>query len=159
MPQMSEDLISKITINRPGKYRFVLDKKGQELEIVGRFRVGGKEKKEWKVEVIHKAANTKSRTNIRGVVGGAGQAVVKGLIKVMPTALNTEAFLEEKIMLLSSQARAEAVPDLEIETDEVKCSHAATVGQIDKEQMFYLRSRGLEEKAAEKMLIEGFLNA
>lgn len=147
----------KRIINSPGKYNFLLDKEGQELEIVGRFRLSGEEMGHWDIEIIHAAPNTSSRTNIKGVVGGSAQAFVTGTIKVLPVAKNTEAFLEERILLVSENAKAEATPNLEIETDEVHCSHAATVGKIDEEEIFYLQSRGIKLKQAKKMISEGFL--
>ena len=69
----------------------------------------------------------------------------------------TEAFLRQNILLLGEDAKATAVPELEIETDDVKASHAATVGQIDKEQLFYLTSRGISQGVATKMIVEAFL--
>ena len=69
------------------------------------------------------------------------------------------SFLTEKILLLSDEARAEAVPDLEIESDDVKCSHAATISKIPEEQLFYLMSRGLSKFEGESMIVEGFLES
>lgn len=147
----------KKIINNPGKYNFLLDKEGQELEIVGRFRLSNSEVCRWDIEIIHAAPNTSSKTDIKGVVDGSAQAFVNGTIRVLPAAKNTEAFLEERILLVSENAKAEAVPNLEIETDQVHCSHAATVGKIDEEELFYLESRGLREKQAKEMIVEGFL--
>lgn len=147
----------KKIINKPGSYKFVLDHEGQELEIVGRFRVDGNDIKKWNIEIIHAAPKTLSKTNIKGVVDGNGQAFVNGIIKVLPKAIGTNAFLEERILLLSPSAKAEAIPNLEIKTDDVKCSHAATVGKIDEEEVFYLQSRGISETQAKEMIVEGFL--
>ncbi|MBI2310183.1 SufD family Fe-S cluster assembly protein [Candidatus Collierbacteria bacterium] len=149
--------IMKQIINKPGSYRFVLDQEGQELEVVGRFKLKGKEVGRWDIEIIHAAPNTSSRTNIKGVVDGSARTSVFGTIKVLPEAKGTEAFLEERILLVSENAKAEAVPNLEIETDEVKCSHAATVGKIDEEEIFYLQNRGIKLKQAKDMIAEGFL--
>lgn len=144
-------------VDKPGYYRFVLDQVAQELEIVGRFNLGDRDVKHWDIEIIHAAPHTKSRTNIKGVVDGDGQAFINGEVKVFPEAVGTEAFLEERILLVSPRARAEAVPNLEIETDDVKCSHAATVGKIDEEELFYLQSRGIPVNQAKNMIIDGFL--
>ena len=144
-------------INKPGNYSFTLDEKGQELEIVGRFHLTGYQVGRWDVEVIHAAPNTTSKTNVKGVVDGSGRAFVNGIIKVLPSAPGTEAFLEERILLVSENAKAEATPNLEIETDEVHCSHAATVGKIDEEEIFYLQNRGIKLKKAKDMIAEGFL--
>jgi Fe-S cluster assembly protein SufD len=90
-------------------------------------------------------------------VSDHGRALVVGTIRVLPQAIGTEAFLEERILLASPHANAEVVPNLEIETDVVKCSHAATVGKIDEEEIFYLQSRGISKKQAKEMVMEGFL--
>lgn len=149
--------IMKQTINKPGNYRFILNHEGQELEVVSRFRLDNDQVSRWDIEIIHAAPKTSSNTNIKGVVDGNGQAFVNGIIKVFPDAVGTNAFLEERILLLSPNAKAEAVPNLEIKTDDVKCSHAATIGKIDEEELFYLESRGLREKQAKEMIVEGFL--
>lgn len=147
----------KKSISNPGTYKFVLDREGQELELVGRFRASGNDIKKWDIEIIHAAPKTSSKTNIKGVVDGNGQAFVNGIIKVLPEAAGTNAFLEERILLLSPNAKAEAIPNLEIKTDDVKCSHAATIGKIDEEELFYLQSRGISEIQAKEMIVEGFL--
>ncbi len=147
----------KKNINNPGKYRFILDKNGQELKLFGRFRLDGECVCRWDIEIIHAAPNTSSQTDIKGVVDGSAQAFVFGTIKVLPSAKNTEAFLSEKILLVSPAATAEAVPNLEIHTDQVHCSHAATVGKIDEEEIFYLQTRGVSAISAKKMIVSGFL--
>lgn len=149
--------IMKQIINKPGRYCFTLDEKGRELEIVGRFHLTGNQVGRWDIEIIHAVPNTTSKTNIKGVVDGSAQAFVNGTIKVLPAAKNTEAFLEERILLVSPEAKAEAVPNLEIETDQVHCSHAATVGKIDDEEIFYLQSRGIPANSAKKIICSGFL--
>lgn len=145
-------------INSPGNYSFTLDQPGQELEIVGRFRLAADEVKRWDIEIIHAAPNTSSKTNIKGVVDGSAQAFVTGAIKVLPIAKNTHAFLEERILLLSNEAKAEAIPNLEIETDQVHCSHAAAAGKISDDEIFYLQSRGIKKQLAKKIIAAGFLN-
>ncbi len=125
--------------------------------MVGRFRLAGGQVSRWDIEIIHAAANTSSKTDVRGVVDDSAQAFVNGTIKVLPAAKNTEAFLEERILLVSPQAKAEAVPNLEIQTDQVHCSHAATVGKIDDEEIFYLQTRGVSAISAKKMIVSGFL--
>lgn len=144
-------------VDKPGRYRFVLDHEGQEIEVLGRFKLNNRDVFHWDIEIIHAAPHTRSRTNIKGVVDGDGRAFVNGTIKVLPEAKGTEAFLEERILLVSPGAKAEVIPNLEIETDEVKCSHAATVGEIDEEEIFYLQSRGISYNQAKNMIIEGFL--
>jgi Fe-S cluster assembly scaffold protein SufB len=82
---------------------------------------------------------------------------VVGRIIIDPECGDTNSFLSERILLLSDSARAEAVPDLEILTDDVKCSHAATISRIPDDQIFYLMSRGLSRQTAEEEIVSGFL--
>ena len=105
----------------------------------------------------HKAENTRANIHIRGVVKDEAEAKISGRLKIFKGAQKTNSFLTEKVLILSDKARAEVVPDLEIEADDVKASHAATVGKIDEEQVFYLMSRGLKKQQAEDIIVEGFL--
>jgi Fe-S cluster assembly protein SufD len=79
------------------------------------------------------------------------------MIKVDPGAQRTDAFQECRNLLLSKRAHADAIPGLEILANDVRCTHAAAIAQIDKEQLFYLRSRGLSEASATRLVIEGFM--
>jgi Fe-S cluster assembly protein SufD len=79
------------------------------------------------------------------------------MIRVDPGAQRTDAFQESRNLLLSDTAHADAIPGLEIEADDVRCTHAAAVAQVDAEQLFYLRSRGVSEEDAKRVVIEGFL--
>ena len=90
---------------------------------------------------------------------GRDQSRIKlvGRIKIDPDCGQTHSFLTERILLLSDQATAETVPDLEIETDDVKCSHAASISHLPESQLFYLMSRGLDRHLAENLIIGGFL--
>jgi Fe-S cluster assembly protein SufD len=82
-----------------------------------------------------------------------------GLSGVDPGAQQTDAFQESRNLLLSPDAHADAIPGLEIEANDVRCTHAAAVAQIDAEQIYYLTSRGLDEAAARSLIIEGFMQA
>ena len=86
-------------------------------------------------------------------------AVWRGMIKVDPGAQQTDAFQESRNLLLSTEAHADAIPGLEIEANDVRCTHAAAVAQIDREQLFYLTSRGLDDDVAKGLIIEGFLES
>jgi Fe-S cluster assembly protein SufD len=79
------------------------------------------------------------------------------MIKVDPGAQQTDAFQESRNLLLSKRAHADAIPGLEIEANDVRCTHAAAIAQIDKEQLFYLRAHGIPEEQATRLVIEGFL--
>ena len=79
------------------------------------------------------------------------------MIRVDPGAQQTDAFQESRNLLLSTRAHADAIPGLEIQANDVRCTHAAAVAQIDREQLFYLRAHGLGFKQAQRLVIEGFL--
>ena len=79
------------------------------------------------------------------------------MIKVDHGAQQTDAFQESRNLLLSKKAHADAIPGLEILADDVRCTHAAAIAQIDPDQLFYLRARGLDEEVASRLVIEGFL--
>ena len=93
----------------------------------------------------------------RGALDGASRAVFRGVIRVHPGAQGTDAYQTIRNLLLSPKARADSLPNLEIEADDVRCSHGATVGQLDAEAKFYLMSRGLDRVQAERLVVLGFL--
>src|SRR3954451_684198 len=107
----------------------------------------------------HAAPNTNSDLAFRGVLAAGSTAVWRGMIKVDPGAQQTDAFQESRNLLLSPEAHADAIPGLEILADDVRCTHAAAIAQIDKEQLFYLTSRGLDPAGAKSLIIEGFLES
>ena len=107
---------------------------------------------------IHDAPRTHSELLFKGAVGGTARSVYTGLIKIGKTAAHSEAFQTNRNLTLGEGAWAESVPNLEIETNEVKCSHASTVGSIDEEQRFYLESRGIAPDVAERLIVFGFFN-
>ena len=94
----------------------------------------------------------------KGAVGGSARSVYTGLIHIGKNAAHSEAFQTNRNLTLGEGAWAESVPNLEIETNEVKCSHASTVGSIDDEQRFYLESRGVPPEVAERLIVFGFFN-
>ena len=84
------------------------------------------------------------------------KAVFNGMIKVAPAALKTDGQMTNNNLLLGAKSEVDTKPQLEIYADDVKCGHGATIGRIDNEQLFYLRSRGISEKAAKHMIIIAF---
>ena len=105
----------------------------------------------------HRAAHSKSDLLYKGALDGRARAVFRGIIKVHQGAQQTDAYQTNRNLLLSDDARAESLPNLEIEADDVRCSHGATVGQLDQEHLFYLMSRGLPRAQAERLVVTGFL--
>lgn len=104
----------------------------------------------------HIGFGTQGRVLAKGVVKDKAKSIFKGVITIEKQAKNTSAYLAEHAMIMSPEARAYAIPSLEIMTDEVKATHSASVSQIDPEQLYYLMARGIPEQEARKMLALGF---
>lgn len=106
----------------------------------------------------HSAPDTTSNLLFKGALGDQSASVYTGLIKIRPDARGSQAFQTNKNIKLSDEAWAESVPNLEIENNEVQCSHASTVGPVDREQRFYLESRGVPPGRAERLIVKGFFD-
>lgn len=104
----------------------------------------------------HLSPNCTSRSLIKGVASGSARGEFRGLVYVAPDAQHTDAQQQSRNLLLSRTARIDAKPQLEIYADDVRCSHGATVGQIDDDAILYMRQRGLSEDQARRLRIEGF---
>lgn len=105
----------------------------------------------------HVAPDTTSNLLYKGVVAGDAKSIYTGLIRVRPDARGTNAFQTNRNLKLSDSAWAESVPNLEIENNDVRCSHASTVSPVDEDQRFYLESRGVPTGEAERLIVAGFL--
>ncbi len=106
----------------------------------------------------HAAPDTTSNLLYKGAVGDSARSVYTGLIRVRPDARGANAFQTNRNLKLSSEAWAESVPNLEIENNDVRCSHASAVGPVDPDQVFYLESRGVPTPTAERLIVAGFFN-
>ena len=106
--------------------------------------------------ITHIGQNTSGHAVSKGVVKDRARSLFKGMIRIEKNAKNSRAYLAEHGMILGKEARADAIPGLEIETNDVKATHSASVAQINDEELFYLMSRGLSEDAAKKLIIVGF---
>jgi Fe-S cluster assembly protein SufD len=132
---------------------------GSEARVTGAYAGHNRQHIDFDTTQEHAAPNTTSDLAFRGVLQGRSSAVWKGNIIVDPGAQKTDAFQESRNLLLSKRAHADAIPGLEIQANDVRCTHAAAVAQVDPEQLFYLRSHGLGEDVAKRLVIEGFLAA
>ena len=106
----------------------------------------------------HAAPDTTSNLLYKGAVGDSARSVYTGLIRVRPNARGTNAFQTNRNLKLSDDAWAESVPNLEIENNDVRCSHASAVGPVDPDQVFYLESRGVPTALAERLIVAGFFD-
>ena len=125
-------------------------------EIDGLYLAGDGQLVDFHLDVGHRVRGCSSREHFKGLLTGKGRAVLDGRIHVGPDAQQTDAHLKNANLLLSRNAEVDTKPQLEIHADDVKCSHGATVGQIDPDALFYLRSRGIAEREAWRMLCVGF---
>ena len=132
---------------------------GAEARVTGGYAGAGGQHLDYDTTQEHAAPNTTSDLAFRGILADRSTSVWRGMIRVDPGAQQTDAFQESRNLLLSPDAHADAIPGLEIEANDVRCTHAAAVAQIDADQIYYLTSRGLDEAAARSLIIEGFLQA
>jgi len=106
--------------------------------------------------LLHRGSGTQGRILVKGVVKDSAKSLLKGIIGIEPKSKNASSYLAEHAMILSPDARAHAIPGLEIESNEVKATHSASVAQIDPEHVYYLMARGIPENEARKMIAMGF---
>src|SRR5438094_393839 len=109
-------------------------------------------------DLTHRSTNTTGPVLARGVLRDSARTIFKGMIRIEEGAKNSNSYLAEHAMIFSKKARADAIPGLEIMTNEVKATHSGSVSQVDEEQIFYLMSRGLSQSEAQRMIIIGFLH-
>jgi Fe-S cluster assembly protein SufD len=133
-----------------------LNGKGSACQYYGFYFARDNEHVDHHTLVDHVVPECTSTELYKGIVGDAAQAVFNGKIVVRPDAQQTDARQESKTILLSDQASINAKPQLEIFADDVKCTHGATIGQLDQDALFFLRARGLSEEAARSLLLAAF---
>ena len=139
------------------EYLVVLCGEGASAEIYGVMVADGESKVKVNTKMCHLAPNCHSNQQVRGVADGEGYGLFDGLVYVAPDAQQTEAYQQSRNVLLSPTARIQTQPQLEIYADDVKCSHGATVGQMNEEQIYYMRQRGLSEEDARRLQLGGFV--
>jgi Fe-S cluster assembly protein SufD len=126
-------------------------------ELDGLYLIGEGQLSDFHLDVDHQAPRCTSRENFKGILNGSARAVFDGLIQVGEQAQKSEAHLQNANLMLSRRAEVDSKPQLVILADDVVCSHGATVGQLDEQAMFYMRSRGLSEQQAKQLLCQGFI--
>jgi Fe-S cluster assembly protein SufD len=131
---------------------------GSSTRQVALYFAGGRQMHDFRTIQDHDAPHTTSDLLFKGAVQDEARSVYTGLIKVRPHARGTAAFQTNRNLTLGEGAWAESVPNLEIETNDVRCSHASTVGPIDPEHRFYLESRGIPTQIAERLIVLGFFD-
>src|SRR5262249_43927404 len=136
----------------------VLGGEGAECLINGLFMANARQHMDNYMLVEHASAHCNSRQFYNGILNGNSHGVFHGRIIVHKDAQKTDAKQTNRNLLLSDEAQIDTKPQLEIYADDVKCTHGATIGQVDENALFYLRSRGLSETAAKHLLLQAFAN-
>ncbi|MEX1204079.1 MAG: Fe-S cluster assembly protein SufD [Dongiaceae bacterium] len=135
----------------------VLDGDGAECRLTGAYLARGRQHVDNTTEIVHAKPRTVSREVYKGVLDDRARGVFQGRIVVAEDAQKSDGHQLNKTLLLSDRAEIDSKPQLEIYADDVKCSHGATAGELEEDALFYLRSRGIAESAARRLLIEAFL--
>lgn len=144
---------SKVTKNFTD---LVLDGRGSEGRMSGFYFADGTQHYDHDTQQNHMAVNTTSDLLFKGALLHRSRSVWQGMIYVAPGAQKTDGYQANRNLILSSKARADSIPGLEIMADDVRCTHGATVGQLEEEPIFYLMSRGVPRDQAERIVIDGF---
>ncbi len=135
-----------------------LQQEGAEANVNGAYRLYQNGHSDITTNIRHLAAHTNSNQLVKGVLDGSSRGVFQGQIHIAPNAQQTEGYQLHRALLLSDNAEVDCKPELEIFADDVKCSHGATSGDLDKEQLFYMQTRGIALDDAKQILIEAYLN-
>ena len=147
MPGVSCDLKMDVTLAGDGA----------EANIYGAYVCGGEEKVKISVDMHHDLPHCNSRQLFKGIAGGKSRVDFYGKIIVAQDAQRTEAYQENHNILLSDGAKVDTTPQLEIYADDVKCSHGATIGRLNEEEQFYMRSRGISLEDAKVLQMISFI--
>lgn len=135
-----------------------LDGPGAEADISGIYICPGAENVRISMDVRHNVHHCISRQLFKGIAGGESKSDFYGKITVAQDARKTEAYQENHNLLLSDKAKVDTKPQLEIYADDVKCSHGATIGRLNDEEQFYMRSRGIPENEARVLQMVSFVS-
>ncbi len=144
-----------------------LTKNFSDLDLVGEGATGrmsgfyftdGSQHLDHDTQQNHLAPHTTSDLLFKGALKGKSRSVWQGMIYVAPEAQKTDGYQANRNLVLSDAARADSIPGLEILADDVRCTHGATVGKLEKEPLFYLKSRGIPQAEAERLVVEGFFD-
>lgn len=144
--------------NLSGKFTFDLNVKGINLYIFGLFT--GKDADKYEIETVqhHNVPGSLSDLLIKGVFDDASKLIYQGLIRIEEGAQQSHAYQKNQNLVLSSDVFVDSRPFLEILANDVFCTHGSTTGKLNKEQLFYAQSRGLNKEQSKQLLVDGFIN-
>ncbi|HSL27363.1 MAG TPA: Fe-S cluster assembly protein SufD [Acidimicrobiia bacterium] len=136
----------------------VLEGQGSSADVVGVFFGHREQTLDYRMRLTHVGRKTSSRVLLKGAVEDAAQSIFAGLVRIEKPAIGASAFETNRNLVLSPQAKAQSIPNLEILCDDVMCGHGSSVGPLDEEHLYYLQSRGLRRAPAERLLVRGFFS-
>jgi len=144
--------------SKKGKVRIENDLAGQGAtsRVTGAYFADGDQHLDYDTLQAHLAPSTTSDFAFKGALRDHATAVWRGMIRVAEDAQKTNAYQENRNLLLSDQAHADSIPGLEIQANDVRCTHGATVSQVDRDELFYCMARGLSRGEAERLIVRGF---
>jgi Fe-S cluster assembly protein SufD len=131
---------------------------GSALNFIGAFFGSRGQHLDITTSALHEGMHTESVLNMKGALNEDGYSANYSIVNIGPHAKNSSGHQKQETLLLSEGARADAIPKLDVENNDVSASHGATVGQVDPEQLFYLRARGFDMLAAKRLIVEGFFD-
>jgi Fe-S cluster assembly protein SufD len=159
--QLGKSVFNGVTLSLNGamlrnNLSIAIHKEHSETNMYGLYLLDGKTHVDNHTVVDHKVPNCESNEMYKGILDGQSRGVFNGKIFVRQDAQKTNAFQSNRNVVLSDDAEVDTKPQLEIWADDVQCSHGATVGQLDVDQLFYLRARGIDKHTAKSMLLNAF---
>ncbi len=140
-------------------YQIDLVERGAQVVLWGLLLGKDTDWLELRLNISHRAPDTKSKVVLKGALTGRAKINFEGLVKIEKGSTGSNAWLGSHFLLLSENAKGRAIPSLEILENDIKAGHAATVGRINDLELFYLMSRGLTKEDAKKLIVEGFLKS
>ena len=159
--QLGKSVFNGVTLSLNGamlrnNLNIAIHKEHSETNMYGLYLLNGKTHVDNHTVVDHKVANCESNEMYKGILDGQSRGIFNGKIFVRQDAQKTNAFQSNRNVVLSDEAEVDTKPQLEIWADDVQCSHGATVGQLDVDQLFYLRARGIDKQTAKSILLNAF---
>lgn len=136
--------------------QIILQGNSAQADVYGIYALNGIQKMHIKTEQIHQGIDTKSFVLVKGMVNNAVQAMIHSLIKILPGAHNADGVQENKNIILSSSAKVQAQPSIEVLQHDVQCAHATATSQFDQKHAWYLQSKGLDAIQTKQLLIQSF---
>jgi Fe-S cluster assembly protein SufD len=129
---------------------------GASSDVVGLFFGHRQQTLDYRMTITHQGRNTTSDVLLKGAVEDKAQSIFAGLVRIEKGAIRSSSFETNRNLVLSPDAKAHSIPNLEILCDDVMCGHGSSVGPLEEEHLYYLQSRGLSTERAERLLVRGF---